>query len=74
MKKILLNLQNTNKILTLASVYVFCLRLFSILLLLPFKFGGLQLMNSGYGLVSLRLIGSAMFGETFNLVTRVGLP
>ena len=28
----------------------------------------------GYGLFSLRLIGSAMFGATFNLVTRVGLP
>ena len=28
----------------------------------------------GYCLFSLRLIGSAMFGATFNLVTRVGLP
>ena len=28
---------------------------------------------SGYGLFSLRLIGSARFGATFNLVTRVGL-
>ena len=28
----------------------------------------------GYSLFSLRLIGSAMFGATFNLVTRVGLP
>ena len=28
----------------------------------------------GYGLFSLRLIGSAMFGATFNLVTRVGMP
>ena len=27
----------------------------------------------GYGLFSLRLIGFAMFGATFNLVTRVGL-
>ena len=28
----------------------------------------------GYGLFSLRLIGAAMFGATFNLVTRIGLP
>ena len=28
----------------------------------------------GYGLFSLRLLGSAMLGATFNLVTRVGLP
>ena len=28
----------------------------------------------GYGLFSLRLIGSVMFGETFDLVTRAGLP
>ena len=27
----------------------------------------------GYGLFSLRLIGSAMFGATFNLATRVGV-
>ena len=26
------------------------------------------------GKFSLRLIGSAIFGETFNLVTRVGVP
>ena len=29
---------------------------------------------SGFRKFSLRLIGSAMFGATFNLVTRVGLP
>ena len=28
----------------------------------------------GYSLFSLRLTESAMFGATFNLVTRVGLP
>ena len=28
----------------------------------------------GYGLFSLKLIGSTMFGATFNLVARVGLP
>ena len=27
-----------------------------------------------YGLFSLRLIGSAMFDATFNLIARVGLP
>ena len=30
--------------------------------------------TSGYGLFSLILMGSAMFGATFNLVARVGLP
>ena len=27
-----------------------------------------------YGMFSLKMIGSAMFGATFNLVTRVGHP
>ena len=30
--------------------------------------------DKGYGLFKLRLIGSAMFSATFNLVTRVELP
>ena len=47
------------------------------------RFFFLNLLNSmyyfgivikGYGLFLCRLIGSAMFGATFNLVTRVGLP
>ena len=31
-------------------------------------------LKRGYGKFSLRLIGYAMFGTTFNLITRVGLP
>ena len=34
----------------------------------------LNKMNYGYGKFSLRLIGSAMFGANFNIVTSVGVP